>query len=110
VALAGAVATVGLVVAGLTVRDWIALRRATPVLTSTTAADVPAVLSASEVALVRARTLFARGRLAEALEVLDRVNPESAHRPAADALRLRIQDLLLAAAPPPRSAALEVGP
>jgi tetratricopeptide (TPR) repeat protein len=53
------------------------------------------VLSTSEVALVRARTLYARGRLAEALQALDRVDARSASRAAADLLRVEIQQLLL---------------
>ena len=61
-----------------------------------TAAAVP-VLSSSEVALVRGRTLYARGRLAEALRALDRVTIDSALRPEADQLRVEIQRLLLAA-------------
>jgi tetratricopeptide (TPR) repeat protein len=54
------------------------------------------ILSNSEVALVRARTLFDRGRLAEALAALDRVTPDSPVRSAAEALRIEIQQLLLA--------------
>jgi tetratricopeptide (TPR) repeat protein len=59
------------------------------------------VLSSSDVALVRARTLFDRGRLAEALQALDRVGPESPARGAADALRIQIQQLLLASSREP---------
>jgi hypothetical protein len=63
------------------------------------AASAPvAVLTSADVALVRARTLFARGRLAEALRALDRVGPEQAARADADTLRVDIQRLLLAAA------------
>ena len=58
----------------------------------------------AEVALVRARTLFARGRLAEALLALDRVGADDARRSEADQLRVEIQRLLLAAdAPRPSS-------
>ncbi len=53
------------------------------------------VLSTTDVALVRARTLYARGRLAEALQALERVDPGHASRAAADQLRLEIQQLLL---------------
>jgi len=61
------------------------------------AAPVPVpVLSSADVALVRARNLFGRGRLAEALQALDRVGPESPSRAAADSLRIEIQRLLLA--------------
>ena len=52
--------------------------------------------SSSEVALIRARALFVRGRLSEALQKLDAVAPSSAQRIAADELRIEIQQLLLA--------------
>jgi tetratricopeptide (TPR) repeat protein len=54
------------------------------------------VLSSAEAALVRARTLVARGRLSEAMVWLDRVAPDSPERPAADRLRVELQQLLLA--------------
>jgi hypothetical protein len=57
----------------------------------------PPALSTSEIAYIRARTLVSRGRLAEALLALDRVAPESEEATAADALRLRVQQQLLAA-------------
>jgi len=47
--------------------------------------------------LLRARTLYARGRLAEALRALDRVSSIEA-RGVADALRVEIQTALLATA------------
>jgi hypothetical protein len=65
------------------------------------------VLSSSDVALIRARMLFARGRLAHALQALDRVDDRSAEREDADALRVEIQRLLLASGrerPAPASA------
>lgn len=52
--------------------------------------------SSSEVALVRARALVDRGRLAEALQKLDGVSPDSPERVEADSLRVEIQQLLLA--------------
>ncbi len=58
------------------------------------------VLSSSEVALIRARTLYGRGRLAQALQALDRVDDGSPVRGAADALRIEIQRLLLAGRSP----------
>jgi hypothetical protein len=74
-------------------------------LASTPSAPVPPVVSSplpvltsADVALVRARTLFARGRLADALWVLDRVGPEQTARVDADTLRVEIQRLLLATA------------
>jgi tetratricopeptide (TPR) repeat protein len=54
------------------------------------------VLSSAEVALVRARTLYSRGRLSEALRALDRVGPDSPVRARADELRIEIQRRLLA--------------
>lgn len=56
------------------------------------------VLNRGEVALVRARTLYARGRLAEALDVLDRGEFEQISRDESDRLRVDIQRLLLATA------------
>lgn len=58
----------------------------------------------ADVALVRARTLFQRGRLADALVALDRVGVDDTRRGEADRLRVEIQRLLLAAdAPRPSS-------
>ena len=54
------------------------------------------VLSSTEVALVRARTLYGRGRLAEALLALDQVQMQDTRRSEADKLRVEIQQLLLA--------------
>ena len=59
------------------------------------AADRLPVLASTDVALVRARTLFARGRLAEALQVLNRIDVTGPDRQAADALRVEIQQILL---------------
>jgi hypothetical protein len=55
-------------------------------------------LTGAEVALVRARTLYQRGRLAAALVELDRVSLDSPQRQQADQLRIDIQQLLLASA------------
>ena len=57
------------------------------------------VPASSEVALVRAQTSFARGRLSEALRELDRVAPESPERSAADSLKILIQQRLMASVP-----------
>jgi tetratricopeptide (TPR) repeat protein len=57
------------------------------------------VLSSAEVALVRARRLYSGGRLAEALQALDQVGSENPARGRADALRVEIQELLLAGGP-----------
>jgi tetratricopeptide (TPR) repeat protein len=53
------------------------------------------VLSVDDVALVRARQLYARGRLAEALDVLDRVDGVNGSRESVDRLRVEIQRWLL---------------
>jgi hypothetical protein len=77
-------------------REWLGM--AAPRLdgrSSTSAATVPA-LTTDEVAMTRARTLMSRGRLAEALRALDRVSIDGEHAAAADTLRARIQQLLLA--------------
>jgi tetratricopeptide (TPR) repeat protein len=66
------------------------------VATAAAGAGRPHVLSSSEVALVRARTAVSKGRLAEALRELDRVSADSPDRPAADQLRIEIQQLLMA--------------
>ncbi len=64
-----------------------------------TSAPLPVpVLSSGEVALARAQSLFARGRLADALVVLDRVGAEQIERTEADRLRVEIQRVLLATA------------
>jgi hypothetical protein len=68
------------------------------VLAPSDAAPALPVLSSDDVALLRARTLYARGRLPEALRALRRVAPGSALRPDADALRIEIQQVLLASA------------
>jgi tetratricopeptide (TPR) repeat protein len=88
-----------LLVIGVTsteVQDWLGLRSdREQLLTSNTLPKLP-VLSSADVALIRAQTLYSRGRLAEALQVLDRVGPDSPARSAADELRVQIQQLLLA--------------
>ena len=84
------------------VHDWL-LARETPsaLLPAARSAALPA-LSRADVALVRARTLYARGRLAEALQALDRVEPGSSASPLADELRIEIQQLLLSTRPSTR--------
>jgi tetratricopeptide (TPR) repeat protein len=106
---AGAVLVIGtaaiaLALVGLGTRppvpEWLSMRSPTEQLTPAAAASKwPAVLSSSEVALVRARNLYSRGRLAEALQALDRVDPQGPARLAADELRIEIQQLLLADGP-----------
>lgn len=91
---------VGLVVAAVVIspalRGGLGFGAATPAPPAATDAASLTVLSTSQVALVRARTLYDRGRLAEALQALQRVDPDSTDRVAADELRVDIQRLLLA--------------
>jgi tetratricopeptide (TPR) repeat protein len=94
-AIVMALVCVGIAARSRTVRGWFAGTAGEP-LAPRSRMTLP-VLSSSEAALVRARTLYARGRLAEALHALDRVPPGSADRPAADALRVELQQLLLSA-------------
>jgi tetratricopeptide (TPR) repeat protein len=94
-----AVAAVVVLVAGLALAPAIGGlfgldRVRTPLMPAAGEAALP-VPSTSEVALVRARTLYARGRLAEALRVLDRATDLSS-TPAASQLRVEIQQALLA--------------
>jgi hypothetical protein len=56
-------------------------------------------LSSADAALIRARALYTRGRLSEALLALDRVGPESPQRATADRLRNEMQQILLAGGP-----------
>jgi hypothetical protein len=92
-----------LVLVGVAAVVAMALQGSLPARPSTTgtpavapAIDRVPVLTTSEVALVRARTAVARGRLSDALKDLDRVSLDSADRPAADQLRIEIQQLLMA--------------
>jgi hypothetical protein len=102
VAVLGLVAA-GLVLLTLTATDsilprWVGFTSAEIAVPRTVPAPLP-VLSSPEVSLIRARTLYGRGRLAEALQALDHVASDSAFRPEADRLRAEIQRLLLAAMP-----------
>ncbi len=58
------------------------------------------VPAAADVALSRGRSLYAKGRLREALAVLDDVRPGDPRRPQADELEIEIQHRLLQAARP----------
>jgi tetratricopeptide (TPR) repeat protein len=92
--VAGLLLVIGVTSADL--QDWVGLRSDREQLFAGTTVPRLPVLSSAEVALVRAQTLYSRGRLAEALQVLDRVGPDSPARSAADELRVQIQQLLLA--------------
>jgi tetratricopeptide (TPR) repeat protein len=89
--------------AGVRLYDWIEFRAQTDSLVAPPA-QVLQVLSSSDVALIRARTLYGRGRLAQALQALDRVDDRSDRRGEADALRVEIQRLLLASGQEPSRA------
>jgi hypothetical protein len=97
--LVGATSIVTLwLVARLVFPAWQPIEPAAPAVVFTP--DPIPVPASADVALVRARTLFGRGRLAEALVVLDRVGVDDKRRPEADRLRVEIQRLLLAAGAP----------
>jgi tetratricopeptide (TPR) repeat protein len=81
---------------GAGVSDWVGASSAPESLSAPVPPSRLQVLSSSDVALIRARTLYDRGRLAHALQALDRVEEGSPARREADALRLEIQRLLLA--------------
>lgn len=67
------------------------------------------VVRAAETALLRARSLYADGRLRDALRTLDRINPGDPARAEADRLRADIQRDLFAAAGLPARTAAETG-
>lgn len=78
------------------VQHWLGVRSIPNTPVQTPAAVVVPVPTTAEVALIRARALYARGRLAEALGALERVAPEQTERADADRLRVEIQRVLLA--------------
>jgi tetratricopeptide (TPR) repeat protein len=83
-----------------TVTDWLGIGSANEQLAAvSTESKWPTALSSDEVALARARNLYNRGQLAEALQALDRVGANSPNHLAADELRIDIQQLLLAGGP-----------
>lgn len=77
-------------------RAWIGVSQAAVPAPAASATAPETPLTTDEVAMTRASMLMDRGRLAEALRVIERVPPESEHAASANALRLRIQQLLLA--------------
>lgn len=104
VALVVAAAAIAVVLVALGVRpsgsEWLGIRSPTEQLTvSPVTSKWPPVLTSADVAFVRARNLYSRGRLAEALQALDRVDPDGPARIAADELRIEIQQMLLAGGP-----------
>ena len=94
--LIAAAAVVAAVVLSPAVRNLVSTDNSADTLAVRRGSVAIPVLSSADVALVRARTLYGRGRLAEALQALDRIGVESAVRAEADQLRVEIQRLLLA--------------
>jgi tetratricopeptide (TPR) repeat protein len=101
VAAVAALVCVAILTSSPAIRTWMGFAPVTPVPVVGPAPVAVTVLSGGEVALIRARALYARGRLADALAALDRVGPEQNARPDADRLRVEIQRVLLAAADDP---------
>jgi tetratricopeptide (TPR) repeat protein len=101
VGIAAAVVCLTVLISSPAVRTWMGFAPVTPVPVVGPAPVAVTVLSGGEVALIRARALYARGRLADALAALDRVGPEQNARADADSLRVEIQRVLLAAADDP---------
>jgi tetratricopeptide (TPR) repeat protein len=99
-ALSIGVVLIAVLSAGASVRTWMRVERDAQDLPSVSPTMKPAVPSNDEVALLRARTLYAHGRLAEALAALDRVQGDAPNQAAADNLRVDIQRLLLASSRP----------
>jgi hypothetical protein len=91
-------------VASPVVGEWIAGREQGTAAPATTGGRPLVVLGSEDVALVRARRLYARGRLAEALAVLERVEAGGSSRAAVDQLRVEIQGWLLSVPGDPASA------
>lgn len=102
--LVAIVAVAGLVIAGMmnpTVQNWLGIGSPTEQLSTPTPPASWPPLTTSDVALIRARNFYNRGRLAEALKALDRVRADSPAATEADELRVQIQQVLLAGAQPP---------
>lgn len=76
--------------------DWLGLATNSAPVTSSAPQEALLVPTASEVWLSRARALYAKGHLHEALTALASVRPGDALRPEADELRADIQQQLLA--------------
>jgi len=111
-ALAALVIALTMLVGGLPIGTWLSeLQGDAPVRVSQPAPEDPLpVVRAAETALLRARSLYADGRLRDALRVLDRITPGDPSRVEADRLRADIQRDLLAAAGLSSPASAEGGP
>jgi tetratricopeptide (TPR) repeat protein len=101
--LVAIVAVAALVIAGMmtpAVQDWLGIGSPGEQLATTTPPAKWPLVTSSDVALIRARNFYNRGRLAEALAALDRVSPDSSLSTEADELRVQIQQVLLAGVAP----------
>jgi tetratricopeptide (TPR) repeat protein len=95
---AAAVAAV-MLVGGLPLGNWLSDVQEAPAISQTPLAEPLPIVRASELALIRARSLYEGGRLRDALRTLDRVDPADPSAAEADRLRGEIQrDLLTDAA------------
>ena len=117
-ALVTLVVAAAMLLGGLPIGAWLSdFQMTTLQVTTSVSPAAPAdveplpLVRASEVGVVRARELYADGRLVDALGALDGIGIADLHRPEADALRADVQRDLLAAAgvPLPMSAPVPTG-
>jgi tetratricopeptide (TPR) repeat protein len=95
VAIAACAVFVVTLVGSPVVGEWVSGRSVNGTVVDAGGTQPLEVLSSEDAAVVRARHLYARGRLAEALAVLDRITTDSTNREAVDQLRIEIQRWLL---------------
>ena len=99
--LASAAAATLVLLATLSLVSWFTAPAAAPAAAPERATVEPLpVVRASEIALARARSLYADGHLRDALRTLERIDPADPVRPDADRLRADIQRALLATVQP----------
>ena len=96
-AAAAAVAAV-MLVGGLPLGNWLSDVQEPPVVNQAPLAEPLPIVRASDLAVARARTLYAAGRFRDALVTLDRIAPADPLAADANRLRAEIQRDLLAAA------------
>lgn len=117
-ALVTLVVAAAMLLGGLPIGAWLSdFQMTTLQVTTSVSPAAPAdveplpLVRASEVGVIRARELYADGRLVDALRALDGIGIADPHRPEADALRADVQRDLLAAAgvPLPMSAPVPTG-
>ena len=117
-ALVTLVVAAAMLLGGLPIGAWLSdFQMTTLQVTTSVSRAAPAdveplpLVRASEVGVIRARELYADGRLVDALRALDGIGIADPHRPEADALRADVQRDLLAAAgvPLPMSAPVPTG-